>query len=114
MQQEIGNLDVCLEPLVIGDKEVPVSEEVKGACINIAGLVHQNCISHPGELIACLDPRISQWAGMVNSETPNNNDSITAGGYNSTTAAIESNQGPPTGCPTGYHRNPSGDCEKIG
>jgi hypothetical protein len=57
----------CFEPTVIDGKVQPLTHEAKVNCVTAAALIHDNCISHPGVLLACLDPRINQWAALVNS-----------------------------------------------
>jgi hypothetical protein len=39
------------------------THEGDAACKDVAKVVYDNCISHPGELLACLDTRLAKLAG---------------------------------------------------
>lgn len=65
MQHEIEQLKgACFEPFIVGGSEIPLGVDLQGACKSIAQLVYDNCLSHPGALLACLDKRIAQWSSL--------------------------------------------------
>lgn len=53
----------CFEPVIVDKALIELRNR---ACNPIVELIYDNCVSHPGALLACLDPRIAQWVAKTN------------------------------------------------
>ena len=62
MQKRIDSDMRCLDP---------GNEPIRNICNDLIILDYQRCLAHPGALIACMDPRISQWIQNMQNSTNN-------------------------------------------
>ncbi len=99
-----------------------LSEEENSVCAYEGEIVNQNCIHHPGALLVCLNPRISEWAAKWNSTYSNLTEANSTVSVNSSSQIINNSSsqnsendqsGISNRCPNGYHRSPDGGCEKV-